>query len=197
VAVAYEEPPARKMTGGDLIPVLFALSAAGRSTSASSASLLSAHRPTIVPLRFNLAAASCEAPIWPPARPRDNKLICQMLNLAEPKLKNHVTAILKALKVYNRTEAVIAVNELGWNLLASQCDFTEALVLYWLSKHEYECAHVDPTSIDLIACKKTGQNVWAFRAVNLHLSIRTTEFLNPYGTSPKTHSLANSAFSPG
>jgi len=31
-------------------------------------------------------------------------------------VKNHVTAILKALKVTNRTEAVIAVNKLGWKL---------------------------------------------------------------------------------
>src|SRR5262245_2138511 len=50
---------------------------------------------------------------------RNNKSICRMLNLAEPTVKNHVTAILKALKVTNRTEAVIAVNELGWNLPAT------------------------------------------------------------------------------
>jgi hypothetical protein len=31
-------------------------------------------------------------------------------------VKNHVTAILRALKVSNRTEAVIAVRELGWKL---------------------------------------------------------------------------------
>jgi len=42
-----------------------------------------------------------------------------MLNLAEPTVKNHVTAILKALKVTNRTEAVIAVNEMGWKLPAT------------------------------------------------------------------------------
>ena len=47
---------------------------------------------------------------------KNNKAICQMLNLAEPTVKNHVTAILKALKVTNRTEAVIAANELGWKL---------------------------------------------------------------------------------
>jgi hypothetical protein len=35
-------------------------------------------------------------------------------------------------------------------------DFAEALVLYWLSKSGYECAHVDHTGIDLIACKKDG-----------------------------------------
>src|SRR5437868_1073033 len=45
---------------------------------------------------------------------KSNKAICRVLNLAEPTVKNHVTAILKALKVTNRTEAVIAVNELGW-----------------------------------------------------------------------------------
>jgi Holliday junction resolvase-like predicted endonuclease len=30
-------------------------------------------------------------------------------------------------------------------------DFGEALVLYWLSKHGFECAYVDHTGIDLIA----------------------------------------------
>jgi DNA-binding NarL/FixJ family response regulator len=47
---------------------------------------------------------------------KSNKAICRELNLAEPTVKNHVTAILKALKVSNRTEAVIAVGELGWKL---------------------------------------------------------------------------------
>jgi DNA-binding NarL/FixJ family response regulator len=47
---------------------------------------------------------------------KSNKVICRTLQLAEPTVKNHVTAILKALKVTNRTEAVIAVNELGWKL---------------------------------------------------------------------------------
>lgn len=44
---------------------------------------------------------------------KSNKTICRDLNLAEPTVKNHVTAILKALKVSNRTEAVIAANRLG------------------------------------------------------------------------------------
>jgi Holliday junction resolvase-like predicted endonuclease len=30
-------------------------------------------------------------------------------------------------------------------------DFSESLVLYWLSKHGFECARVDHTGIDLIA----------------------------------------------
>jgi DNA-binding NarL/FixJ family response regulator len=46
----------------------------------------------------------------------NNKTICRTLQLAEPTVKNHVTAILKALSVTNRTEAVIAVNKLGWKL---------------------------------------------------------------------------------
>jgi DNA-binding NarL/FixJ family response regulator len=45
---------------------------------------------------------------------KSNRAICRALNLAEATVKNHVTAILKALKVTNRTEAVIAVRYLGW-----------------------------------------------------------------------------------
>jgi DNA-binding NarL/FixJ family response regulator len=45
---------------------------------------------------------------------KSNKAICRVLDVAEPTVKNHVTAIFKALKVTNRTEAVIAVLESGW-----------------------------------------------------------------------------------
>jgi DNA-binding NarL/FixJ family response regulator len=47
---------------------------------------------------------------------KSNKLICRALDLAEPTVKNHVSAILKALEVSNRTEAVLAVAALGWEL---------------------------------------------------------------------------------
>lgn len=47
---------------------------------------------------------------------RTNKHIGRELNLAEPTVKNHVTAILRALKVSSRTEAVVAVTKLGWKL---------------------------------------------------------------------------------
>jgi DNA-binding NarL/FixJ family response regulator len=46
-------------------------------------------------------------------RGKSNKAICRALDLAEPTVKNHVTAILKALRVSNRTEAVIAAGQLG------------------------------------------------------------------------------------
>jgi len=42
------------------------------------------------------------------------KAICRALDLAEPTVKNHVTAILRTLKVTNRTEAVIAARALGF-----------------------------------------------------------------------------------
>jgi len=44
---------------------------------------------------------------------KSNKLICRALGIAEPTVKNHVTAILKALKVSNRTAAVVAAGALG------------------------------------------------------------------------------------
>jgi DNA-binding NarL/FixJ family response regulator len=47
---------------------------------------------------------------------RTNKAIARSLKMAEPTVKNHVTAILKALNVNNRTEAVIAVSKFGLKL---------------------------------------------------------------------------------
>jgi DNA-binding NarL/FixJ family response regulator len=44
---------------------------------------------------------------------KSNKAICRVLGLAEQTVKNHITAILNALNVSNRTEAVIAVIKLG------------------------------------------------------------------------------------
>jgi DNA-binding NarL/FixJ family response regulator len=47
---------------------------------------------------------------------KPNKLICRELNLAERTVKVHITAIFKALKVSNRTQAVIAAGRLGIRL---------------------------------------------------------------------------------
>lgn len=47
---------------------------------------------------------------------KSNKLICRALDLAEPTVKNHVSAIFKALGVANRTEAALAAAELKWDL---------------------------------------------------------------------------------
>lgn len=45
-----------------------------------------------------------------------NKLICRRLELAEGTVKVHVSAVLKSLKVENRTQAVIALSRLGIRL---------------------------------------------------------------------------------
>jgi DNA-binding NarL/FixJ family response regulator len=47
---------------------------------------------------------------------KSNKLICRDLDLAESTVKNQVTAIMKALNVTSRTQAVLAVNRLGLTL---------------------------------------------------------------------------------
>ena len=45
-----------------------------------------------------------------------NKLICRELDLAEGTVKIHISAILRALGVANRTQAVLAANRLGLRL---------------------------------------------------------------------------------
>jgi DNA-binding NarL/FixJ family response regulator len=47
---------------------------------------------------------------------KPNKVICRDLNLAEGTVKIHVAAILRALNVTNRTQAVVAVSRLGLRL---------------------------------------------------------------------------------
>jgi DNA-binding NarL/FixJ family response regulator len=47
---------------------------------------------------------------------KNNKTICRTLDLAEPTVKNHVTAILRALNASSRTEAVVRANNLGWQI---------------------------------------------------------------------------------
>ncbi len=47
------------------------------------------------------------------AQGKSNKQICRDLDLAEATVKVHVTAILKALKVTSRTQAVVMINRLG------------------------------------------------------------------------------------
>ena len=47
---------------------------------------------------------------------KSNKVICRELQLAEPTVKNHMTSILRALNVTNRTQAVVEVSRLGWKV---------------------------------------------------------------------------------
>jgi DNA-binding NarL/FixJ family response regulator len=74
-----------------------------------------ANRPTVSPADVGLTERQVDV-LSLMMEGKSNKAICRVLNLAEPTVKNHVTAILKALEVSNRTEAVIAVGQLGWKL---------------------------------------------------------------------------------
>jgi len=74
-----------------------------------------ANRPTVSPADLGLTERQVDV-LSLMMQGKSNKAICRVLNLAEPTVKNHVTAILKALQVSNRTEAVIAVGQLGWKL---------------------------------------------------------------------------------
>lgn len=47
---------------------------------------------------------------------RSNKAIARTLNMAVPTVKNHITAVLKTLGVASRTEAIIKVGKMGWEL---------------------------------------------------------------------------------
>jgi DNA-binding NarL/FixJ family response regulator len=47
---------------------------------------------------------------------KSNKVIANTLNMGVPTVKNQITVVLKALKVTTRTEAVIKVGKMGWEL---------------------------------------------------------------------------------
>src|SRR5262249_41528382 len=50
---------------------------------------------------------------------KSNKVIAKTLNLGVPTVKNQITVVLKALKVTSRTEAVIKLGQMGWELSKS------------------------------------------------------------------------------
>jgi len=106
------------VAGGIYIPPQ-ALGGAEPTTSAAPHSALPAGRavnpPAASPAELGLTERQIDV-LALIMRGKSNKAICRVLNLAEPTVKNHVTAILKALKVTNRTEAVLAVTELNWQL---------------------------------------------------------------------------------
>ena len=85
----------------------------GPAMTAASDSTMPAKRPS--PAELGLTARQVDV-LALMMEGKNNKLICRALELAEPTVKNHVSAILKALGVTNRTEAVLAVAALGWEL---------------------------------------------------------------------------------
>jgi DNA-binding NarL/FixJ family response regulator len=102
--------------GGTYIPPEI-LSHQEQSSPQSGVKRPGSERPRATPAELGLTERQLEV-LALMMQGKSNKAICRILDLAEPTVKNHVTAILRALKVTNRTEAVIAVNELGWELPA-------------------------------------------------------------------------------
>jgi DNA-binding NarL/FixJ family response regulator len=102
-------------SGGVYIPPeILSRSAPPPAPSAASGRRADGPAPTL-PADLGLTARQVDV-LALMMRGKSNKAICRLLNLAEPTVKNHVTAILKALKASNRTEAVIMVGALGWKL---------------------------------------------------------------------------------
>jgi DNA-binding NarL/FixJ family response regulator len=106
-------------SGGIYIPpqILAREEAVAPSALKPSAAKQTADRARVSPAELGLTGRQVDV-LALMMQGKSNKAICRVLDLAEPTVKNHVTAILKALKVNNRTEAVIAVGELGWDLPA-------------------------------------------------------------------------------
>jgi DNA-binding NarL/FixJ family response regulator len=104
------------LAGGTYIP----LDILGHQTPAAAKPLHVAGQsaptgPALSPAQLGLTERQIEV-LAHMMRGMSNKAICRKLDLAERTVKNSVTAILKALGATNRTEAVVKVGELGWDL---------------------------------------------------------------------------------
>jgi DNA-binding NarL/FixJ family response regulator len=102
-------------SGGSYIPPVIL---SGNESSSAMPTSPRGDRPIVSPADVGLKGRDLDV-LALMMKGKNNKIISRTLDVAETTVKHHVTAILKALKVTNRTEAVIAVNELGWELPAS------------------------------------------------------------------------------
>jgi DNA-binding NarL/FixJ family response regulator len=97
------------LAGGVYLPVEILAAPASTATAPSSSAAVSS------PANLGLTERQGEV-LALLIQGKPNKIICRELGLAEGTVKIHVTAILKALGVANRTQAVIAVSRLGLKL---------------------------------------------------------------------------------
>ena len=97
-----------------LPPEVLAASSVGTTHAASPPAFPTA-RPTTAPADLGLTERQAQV-LALMVQGKPNKLICRELGLAESTVKIHITAIFKALKVSNRTQAVIAAGRLGLKL---------------------------------------------------------------------------------
>lgn len=106
------------LSGGIYIPPEILSRQAPRTPADPGTPQASARKPATAPRDLGLTDRQVDV-LALMMRGKSNKAIGRVLDLAEPTVRNHVTAVLKALNVTNRTEAVIAVVELGWDLRTS------------------------------------------------------------------------------
>jgi len=96
------------LAGGIYIPPEILIDSQPVSSPASSADRRSPADLGLTPRQVDVLALMMQG--------KSNKLICRTLHLAEPTVKNHVSAILKALGAVNRTEAALAAAKLNWDV---------------------------------------------------------------------------------
>ena len=99
------------LAGGVYVPSFALQDLAGTRPSSPAAAVPGAPTPASLGLTARQLAVLALL-----VQGRSNKRIARHLNLAEPTVKNHVTALLRALQVGSRTEAVVAVTGWGWTL---------------------------------------------------------------------------------
>lgn len=99
------------LAGGIYIPPAILLREQRPLISPALARIASRTRP-VRPADLGLTSRQAEV-LGLMMKGKSNKAISRTLNMALPTVKNHVTAILKAIKVTNRTEAVIAIGSAG------------------------------------------------------------------------------------
>jgi DNA-binding NarL/FixJ family response regulator len=99
------------LNGSVYVPPEFLLGNAAPAPSNGAAYSEDSHQPA----DFGLTSRQIEV-LALMMRGCSNKEICRVLDVAEPTVKCHVSAILHALGVSTRLEAVAAANELGWQL---------------------------------------------------------------------------------
>lgn len=99
------------MSGGIYVPPQ---AVAAAMPAAAPAAAAHAHNTAKVTRPEQLGLTSRQAQVLAlMVQGKPNKAICRELDLAEGTVKIHVTAILKALGVINRTQAVIAASRMG------------------------------------------------------------------------------------
>jgi DNA-binding NarL/FixJ family response regulator len=103
------------LSGGIYIPPEILVRQSPQAAARPEGAADARNKPRITPRDLGLTDRQVEV-LALMMQGKSNKAIGRALDLAEPTVRNHVTAVLKALNVTNRTEAVLAVVELGWEL---------------------------------------------------------------------------------